>query len=57
MLRNTCVINSSFILMLRSDGSDKYTDQLESAFIVWFSIHLNDLLKISLLIIFFVPIL
>ena len=32
------MINSSFILQLRSDGSDKYTDQLDGAFIVWFSI-------------------
>jgi len=33
-----CVINSSFILKLRSDGPDEYTDQLDGAFIVWFSI-------------------
>jgi len=32
-------MNSSFILKLRSDGSDKYTDQLDGAFIVWFSIY------------------
>jgi len=33
-----CLISSSFILKLRSDGSYKYTDQLDDAFIVWFSI-------------------
>ena len=38
-----CVITSSFILKLRSDESYKYTDQLDGAFIVWFSIFVTSI--------------
>jgi len=38
MLRNTLCDKFFIDIKLRSDGSDKYTDQLDGAFIVWFSL-------------------
>jgi len=35
------VINYSFMLKLQTDGSNKYTDHLDGAFIVWLSIVIN----------------